>query len=411
MIGNLSDAVGVSPNVFFNGMGAYLLDQSSLTRCKGDSAGDGKGVRSGTVNGACKPESASTTVKANGKFVVRIGDSERMQGGNCIGVHTAQPAPAGTILGGMCTQSTCPPVEPETPQEKGKFWKWLDEVGNQIKQAVKQPMDGLIGAGKGFANIPSDLLETIGKGILQSGAARTQVDGYIMEALGAPLAKGMQETANDLRQCADNVNVPKLKMANDAQEGGDKIATILLVLGSGGPAKGGAKGLSRRTGKGASRFKAEKPTKAASAARDADKTLAGEDAAKVGTEAGEVTKAGKGIQSPGGGLSIEGAGMPPIQPAKLDELIGQRIASGHSFEKHVVKGEEFKDLGIATREQFSGHIEQIVNNPSATKQLSGGRTAFWDNNSKTVVISNPKAVDGGTAFRPKNGKTYFESLR
>lgn len=29
----------------------------------------------------------------------------------------------------------------------------------------------------------------------------------------------------------------------------------------------------------------------------------------------------------------------------------------------------------------------------------------------TVVIRNPSAVDGGTAFRPTNGRSYFDGLR
>jgi len=103
----------------------------------------------------------------------------------------------------------------------------------------------------------------------------------------------------------------------------------------------------------------------------------------------------------GGGTSIESPG----------KVAGREISNGHAFDKHVVQNGEFKDVGITTREQFANHIERIVDNPSATKQLSGGRAAFWDNASSTVVIRNPKAVDGGTAFRPKGGKAYFDGLR
>jgi len=77
----------------------------------------------------------------------------------------------------------------------------------------------------------------------------------------------------------------------------------------------------------------------------------------------------------------------------------------------VIQKGEYKDLGITTREQFALHIESVVNKPTAFRELSGGRTAYWDNVSGTVVIRNPKAVDGGTAFRPVNGKAYFDGLR
>lgn len=77
----------------------------------------------------------------------------------------------------------------------------------------------------------------------------------------------------------------------------------------------------------------------------------------------------------------------------------------------MIQQGEYKDLGITTREQFASHIESVVNNPSSFRELSGGCTAYWDDVSGTVVIRNPKAVDGGTAFRPVNGQAYFEGLR
>jgi filamentous hemagglutinin len=45
------------------------------------------------------------------------------------------------------------------------------------------------------------------------------------------------------------------------------------------------------------------------------------------------------------------------------------------------------------------------------KTLSGGRTAYWDSSLGTVVSRNPSAVDGGTAFVPRDGKAYFDGLR
>lgn len=48
-----------------------------------------------------------------------------------------------------------------------------------------------------------------------------------------------------------------------------------------------------------------------------------------------------------------------------------------------------------------------MNNPSAFRELRNGRSAFWDDATGTVVIRNPSAADGGTAFRPRNGRSYF----
>jgi hypothetical protein len=49
-------------------------------------------------------------------------------------------------------------------------------------------------------------------------------------------------------------------------------------------------------------------------------------------------------------------------------------------------------------------IEDTVIN-GEMRSLTGGRTAYWWND--TVVIRNPGAVDGGTAFRPVDGYSYF----
>jgi len=60
--------------------------------------------------------------------------------------------------------------------------------------------------------------------------------------------------------------------------------------------------------------------------------------------------------------------------AKLrGQLIGQEIAGGHAFKKHVVQQAEYKDLGITTRDQFAEHIESSVNNPTSFRELSGAR--------------------------------------
>lgn len=93
------------------------------------------------------------------------------------------------------------------------------------------------------------------------------------------------------------------------------------------------------------------------------------------------------------------------------ELVASEIASGHAFAKHVVQQGEFKALGISSRSQFEKHIEHVMNNPTATKSLSNGRSAVWHDAAGTVVIRNPKAADGGTAFQPSSGKAYFDNLQ
>jgi len=92
------------------------------------------------------------------------------------------------------------------------------------------------------------------------------------------------------------------------------------------------------------------------------------------------------------------------------KLVSEEIANGHAFEKHVIQQAEYKNLGITTRAQFAEYIESIITNPTATKNLVRDRTAFWDEASGTIVIRDPKSLDGGTAFRPKTGRKYFDNL-
>ena len=88
-----------------------------------------------------------------------------------------------------------------------------------------------------------------------------------------------------------------------------------------------------------------------------------------------------------------------------ERFIAQEIAGGHAFEKHI---DEFP--GISTRAQFAAEIDRILRAPTATRALRGGREAFWDTFTGTVVIYNPNDPDLGTAFKPTNGRQYFDRI-
>lgn len=93
------------------------------------------------------------------------------------------------------------------------------------------------------------------------------------------------------------------------------------------------------------------------------------------------------------------------QGAKLArQLAAEEIAGGHAFAKHAG---QFP--GVTTPGQFAKVVEGVMENASHVRSLSGGRTAFWKDG--VVVIRNPGAVDGGTAFVPTNGFQYFQGLR
>ena len=84
---DLTNSTSTAKTVNFNGSPAYLLDCSSQPSCKGDAPGTGKGVRSGTVSGEVKPAGGSSSVRIEGKKVVREGDACTMNGGNNSGVY------------------------------------------------------------------------------------------------------------------------------------------------------------------------------------------------------------------------------------------------------------------------------------------------------------------------------------
>lgn len=84
------------------------------------------------------------------------------------------------------------------------------------------------------------------------------------------------------------------------------------------------------------------------------------------------------------------------------QLVGEEIAGGHAFQKHVIEKGEFPE--ISTKAQFASLIENAVMR-GEMRTLGGGKTAYWHEG--TVVIRNPRSPDGGTAFRPDNGYNYF----
>lgn len=90
-----------------------------------------------------------------------------------------------------------------------------------------------------------------------------------------------------------------------------------------------------------------------------------------------------------------------------NRLISQEIAGGHGFEKHILSKGEFPGW-IRTRSQYAKHIENVLNNPTRVKELRDGRTGIWHQETETVIIRNPRAPDGGTAFQPLEGVNYFE---
>jgi hypothetical protein len=145
---------------------------------------------------------------------------------------------------------------------------------------------------------------------------------------------------------------------------------------------------------------------------DPDKPGAGgKDPCPTAADSGGGPKAdssGGGAKGPPAAAGDVGADAPDP-----NEGLGKSIANGHAFDKHVVERGEFQDLGINSRDEFANHIDNVVSNAadSDVRSLTGGRSAYWDDSSGTVVIRDPASPDLGTAFRPVSGRLYFEGLR
>jgi uncharacterized Zn-binding protein involved in type VI secretion len=88
----LSDATGTAATVKVGGK-EVVTEASSIPSSTGDEAGSNGGVTSGSTKGECKFTTFSATVKANGKGVVRMGDSTTQNDQNAVG----------TVLGGVPT--------------------------------------------------------------------------------------------------------------------------------------------------------------------------------------------------------------------------------------------------------------------------------------------------------------------
>jgi WXG100 family type VII secretion target len=100
--------------------------------------------------------------------------------------------------------------------------------------------------------------------------------------------------------------------------------------------------------------------------------------------------------------NVPGAESAANGPRLQAQLSGEEIAGGHAFDKHVIQRGEFP--GVTTRAQFAQKIQSVILN-GEPRELSRGRMAYWDNG--VFVVRDPNHVDGGTAFVPRTGYSYF----
>jgi hypothetical protein len=88
----------------------------------------------------------------------------------------------------------------------------------------------------------------------------------------------------------------------------------------------------------------------------------------------------------------------------------EKIAYGHAWRFHA---HEFPGL---TKDQLADVVEDMFRrsyeNPSSLVigRTEDGVPALYDPKTNTLIIRNPKALDAGTAYRPKNGRLYIDGV-
>jgi hypothetical protein len=96
--------------------------------------------------------------------------------------------------------------------------------------------------------------------------------------------------------------------------------------------------------------------------------------------------------------------------------VATKIANGHAWTEHsseYVAGRVMAGLAmpaspaINSIATFRTHILSALAS-STNKALSGGRKAWWLASTGTFVVFNPSDADCGTAFRPTDGKAYYD---
>jgi histone H3/H4 len=294
VIADLGQSAKTVPNVRFNGDPCYVLDQSIVPKCTGDEPGTAKGVKSGTVADKVEPTSASSTVRASKKRVVRHLDTCTLNSGNCPGIYTTQPAPGSAAGTGGKTTPKEPAVTPDTPkevqaaQEKKGIWGM-----------VSGPVHFVLGAA-GF--IPG------------LGAIPDLLDAGVYALEGDMISAGLSATA-------------AIPLGGDAVKAG----TILGKAGKRAAREAAERGLTKGLEKeGAQRLEREAVERALKEKleREAKEKLAREAVEKkVNKETGEA--AAGGVKK-GDGVKVKGKGKGPCDHLKKGNGKGPYRGGAHS---------------------------------------------------------------------------------
>ena len=88
--------------------------------------------------------------------------------------------------------------------------------------------------------------------------------------------------------------------------------------------------------------------------------------------------------------------------------IARSIGFGHAYEKHAANVVEAGEL--LTQSSFESLILETLLTSAKMKQLSNGRSVFWNADEGFLVIVNPVDPDMGTAYWPEGGIDGYKIL-
>lgn len=244
VVQDLSSSVNTASTVKFNGCPVYLLDGSTQPHCTGDEPGTGKGIKSGTVSGEVKPVKGCSTVRVEGKQVVREGDACTMNGGNNPGIYVSTPAASGAAPKDALARSN-PPTKPSLHAVQLWLQEWARDMQDHLRNVSKEPAEGVKGAAKSYANTMPETLELLLKAGMEQHATEQESAALTSSIFGqSAAAKVLAESAAVTRQKSEQIDLPKFTMNNAGQKAGDAVASVALMFsGLAGSIKGTAKGL------------------------------------------------------------------------------------------------------------------------------------------------------------------------
>jgi hypothetical protein len=118
-------------------------------------------------------------------------------------------------------------------------------------------------------------------------------------------------------------------------------------------------------------------------------------------------------------LPIAQAQTPTGCTATTTAAIAGKIANGHAWRKHrseYITGTVIAGLAmpasprITTIPAFKTLIQSVMGS-TTKKALPKSRKAYWGASTGTIVFHDPANPDCGTAFRPVNGKRYYDNQK